>query len=448
MPNSYFYSNIASPATLSGNIDNSVGSCTVSTTAGWPSSTPYIIAIDFGTANEELVRVTNNASGTLTIVRAFGGTSAVSHSSGAAVRHVYNAQDATDFRTHEAATAAVHGIVGSFVGTTDTQTLTNKTLTTPSITGAVMSGGGSMAGTFTGTPTFNGAIVLSGTPNISNGAALSGTFSGAHTYSGTVTMSGTPSLSASGEIQHTNLYRGVRAASTDSQWETRVTGDANARFFVTANGEIRMGPGNTSWDTQLYRKSNSVLATDDTFLSEPSSTALDGLTVNLPVSTVADLLNLRVDSSIQAAMDSSGQFRTYGGNSPTTYTPTWSNAGSATFTTNTGYHWRLGKLVFVVIYAVVNAAGSGSGIVGVTMPTNVDRSARQALTLHGETIGVAGGGAGVVRIGAAVFLTTGSGASTDRLRVDDRDGDGANNVLGSDLMAGSVITIQGWYREA
>ena len=124
MANAFFYSNIAVPTTLSGNINNSVTTASVVDTTGWPS-TPFVVALDFATANEELVKVTNNSAGTLTIVRGFAGTSAVSHSTGAVVRHVYNAQDATDYRTHEAATSGVHGITGSFVGTSDSQTLTN-----------------------------------------------------------------------------------------------------------------------------------------------------------------------------------------------------------------------------------------------------------------------------------------------------------------------------------
>jgi hypothetical protein len=134
-----------------------------------------------------------------------------------------------------------------------------------------------------------------------------------------------------------------------------------------------------------------------------------------------------------------------------TYTPTVTNGDSATFTIQTGWYYKIDKLVYVTVYLSVNAAGSGSSIVMVDMPSNVDRTTRQALTLHAETVGVNGNGAstgGTIRGGECVFFTGGSGARADRLRVDDSDGDGEQNILGVDLKANALLTIEGWYREA
>lgn len=266
MTNAYFYSNLAVQTTLTGSINSAVLSCLVDSSTGWPTSYPFVIALDYQGASEELVRVDNNVANTLTIVRAFGGTSAVSHSAGAVVRHVHNAVDDTDFRTHEAAVGAVHGVISDIVGTDDTQTLTNKTLTTPVLTGAQLSGGGSIAGTFTGAPTFSGGVTFSGTPSLSAGAALAGDFSGTPNFTGLPTFAAGIAVSGS-SAQLT------RALVTDVALRTRITGDAANRWQTLADGRQSWGDGTTAVDTNLYRNAADVLKTDDSLVVGGTLTA-------------------------------------------------------------------------------------------------------------------------------------------------------------------------------
>lgn len=133
-----------------------------------------------------------------------------------------------------------------------------------------------------------------------------------------------------------------------------------------------------------------------------------------------------------------------------TYVPTVTNGGTVTFNSQIGYYSITDLWVDVSVYLTVNAAGSGTGTLMVDMPTPVDRTQRQVLVVHSESNGTGTAGQGseltsAIRGGECIFFTGGSGARSDRIRVDLGAGNEAN-MQGSNLLAGGLLAIEGRYR--
>jgi hypothetical protein len=151
----------------------------VGSISGFPTDYPYTLIVDPDTSKEEVVTVTAGSGTTLSVIRGSDNTQAVAHSAGAVVRHGVSGREFRESENHIAArgydidqtilNAAnqthVHGIAtgdGVIVGTLKSQTLTQKTLTTPIINGATITGTVTAStATFT-SPTISGSPVITG----------------------------------------------------------------------------------------------------------------------------------------------------------------------------------------------------------------------------------------------------------------------------------------------
>ena len=169
------YSSISVESTLASGISNSQTTLTVATGTGSAllggvtlaagNVDQFTLALDPDTNNEEIVFATAVAADTFTIVRARAGSSGVTHSGGATVRHVLTSDDLTFFNTGVATAdaaipkstvttkgdlivATASGVVTRVGVGADTTVLTADSTTASGVKWAVSTGGASLPDTF------------------------------------------------------------------------------------------------------------------------------------------------------------------------------------------------------------------------------------------------------------------------------------------------------------
>lgn len=237
----------------------------------------YTVVIDPDTALEEIVDVTVYSSGnTLTITRGIDGSTGQSHSAGAVVRHMAIGRDYQDANNHIEASTNVHGLTSgaAVVGDTTTQTLTNKTLTSPTITGT-----GAIAGTFTGNLTGN----VTGNVSGNAGTVTNGVYT---TDTGTVTST----MIANGTIVDADINSAAAIA------KTKISGTA-----ITAADTGTVTSTMILDGTIVNADINSAAAIDKTKISGTAITAGDTGTVTSTMIADGTIVNGDINSSAQIA---------------------------------------------------------------------------------------------------------------------------------------------------
>lgn len=220
------YSNTATEASLTGGIGSSDTSFTLTSFAGYPAA-PFTATISRGDADEEVVLVTAVSTSTVTCTRGYDGTTPKSHSAGATFIHTTIARDFDEANAHVQASSGVHGAAGSVVGTTDAQTLSNKTLIAPALQSPTATGTASFAAA-----NFSGAVSISGVTTLASFAATSGSLTGDLSVGGTLTSTGP--VNAAGGLTTTQATASAPAPTAANQLVRKDYADALGTAAATA----------------------------------------------------------------------------------------------------------------------------------------------------------------------------------------------------------------------
>jgi hypothetical protein len=336
----------------------------VASVSGFPS-VPFTLIVDPDTSKEEVVTVTAENSTTLTVTRGEDSTQAVAHSAGAVVRHGVSGRDFREEQTHIAARGYdadqaildlanqthVHGLAtgdGSVVGTTKTQTLTNKTLTAPIITGSQVGDNGI---TFEGStpddhetflevtdptadrtitlPDATGNVVLDTlTQTLTNKTLTSPTISGSPVITG-LSSAGMVDSSATPKDYVDAILGSATAAATSA-----ASAAASATAAATSASSAATSAGNSETSAIASATSASAAATSASSAATSATAAATSATSAANSATAAATSATSADASATAAAISETNAATSASSALTSATSAATSASSALTSAN------------------------------------------------------------------------------------------------------------------
>lgn len=323
------YSATATATTITSGVTNVATTVTVASTAGLPSA-PFIGRLDADTASEEIVLVTAVGGSVLTLTRGYDSTSAVAHLSNTSFRHSVSAIDLREPNTHVNATTGVHGATGVVVGTTDSQTLTNKTVSGGTLSGSVTNSGTVTGGTLNPTTLQVGGVAvptISSTDTLSNktlsSPVVSGTLSGGTVNPTTLQQGGVQVVTTTGVQTLTN--KTLTSPTVNAPVETDVVATASGagtKALVAKAGAIT--PTGSIFEVQdsaggahLTVTKNGFgfyVTTADVFIANNGASIASGATntvgavVGGPSGQTVDLQQWQINGTLVSRVDSGGRF--------------------------------------------------------------------------------------------------------------------------------------------